>query len=209
MGRIAGVTAQETRERLITAAAGCFADNGYEGTRVSEIAAAAGVSNGALYAHFESKADLLVAAVHARAPRELATMFLADPEHTLLDLLVTIGAGLPRRDRGRSSLVVEALVAARRDKDVRQQMRARLGEQSDWLEGLVVDAQADGEVDPALSPEAIARLCLVVVLGSALVSDPPADEDAWATLVSRVVDAIRPRPLPGRRTDPASPGSTS
>lgn len=35
---------------------------GYDGTRVADIAAAAGVSNGALYAHFGSKTDLLSAA---------------------------------------------------------------------------------------------------------------------------------------------------
>ena len=55
MGRIAGVTAAETRERLLRAAADVFAGQGFEGTRVARIAAAAGVSNGALYAHFASK----------------------------------------------------------------------------------------------------------------------------------------------------------
>ncbi len=179
VGRIAGVTADQTRERLISAAATCFADKGYEGTRVSEIAAAAGVSNGALYAHFEGKADL-------------ATMFLADPDHSLLDLLVTIGSGLPRRDHRSTALVVEALVASRRDADVRRLMRTRLGEQSSWVAGLVREAQAAGEVDETLSPEAIARLCMVVVLGSALVPDRPSDEDAWTALVSRVANAIRP-----------------
>jgi AcrR family transcriptional regulator len=192
VGRIAGVTADQTRERLISAAATCFADKGYEGTRVSEIAAAAGVSNGALYAHFEGKADLLVSAIRDRAPHELATMFLADPDHSLLDLLVTIGSGLPRRDHRSTALVVEALVASRRDADVRRLMRTRLGEQSSWVAGLVREAQAAGEVDETLSPEAIARLCMVVVLGSALVPDRPSDEDAWTALVSRVANAIRP-----------------
>jgi len=50
MGRIAGVTATETRERLLRAAAEVFAERGYDGTRVADIAAAAGVSNGAMYA---------------------------------------------------------------------------------------------------------------------------------------------------------------
>jgi ferredoxin len=54
MGRIAGVTATDTRERLLRAAADVFAERGYDGTRVADIAAAAGVSNGALYTHFDS-----------------------------------------------------------------------------------------------------------------------------------------------------------
>jgi AcrR family transcriptional regulator len=50
MGRIAGVTAAETRERLLLAAADVFARRGYDGTRVADIAVAADVSSGALYA---------------------------------------------------------------------------------------------------------------------------------------------------------------
>jgi len=49
MGRIAGVTGAETRARLLRAAADVFAERGYDGTRVTEISAAAGVSNGAMY----------------------------------------------------------------------------------------------------------------------------------------------------------------
>ena len=52
MGRVAGVTPAETRTRLLRAAADASAVRGYDGTRVADIAAAAGVSNSALYAHF-------------------------------------------------------------------------------------------------------------------------------------------------------------
>src|SRR6202451_1756220 len=48
MGRIAGVTAAEPRERLLGAAAEIFAERGYDGTRVADIAAAAGGRNRAL-----------------------------------------------------------------------------------------------------------------------------------------------------------------
>ncbi len=57
----------ETRQRLLAAAAAVFAERGYDGTRVADIASAAGVSNGALYAHFGSKAELLVAALRPTA----------------------------------------------------------------------------------------------------------------------------------------------
>jgi AcrR family transcriptional regulator len=69
VGRIAGVTAAETRRRLLRATAEVFAAHGYEGTRVADIVAAAGVSNGALYAHFGSKAELLAEALRTREPR--------------------------------------------------------------------------------------------------------------------------------------------
>ena len=46
---------EETRSRILKAAEGCFALSGYDGTTVSQICEAAGVSKGALYHHFDSK----------------------------------------------------------------------------------------------------------------------------------------------------------
>src|SRR5580700_2247094 len=114
MGRIAGVAATETRERLLRAAADVFAERGYDGTRVADIAAAAGVSNGALYAHFGSKADLLVAALRAHGKRVLSDLLAADPGRPVTDLLLQVGRSLPRRQDSRGYLVVEALIAAGR-----------------------------------------------------------------------------------------------
>ena len=76
---------------LLRAAADVFAERGYDGTRVADIAAAAGVSNGALYSHFASKADLLVAALRTHGRRVLAEMFAADPSQSVTDLLLVIG----------------------------------------------------------------------------------------------------------------------
>ncbi len=43
---------------MLDATLRCFADRGYAGTRVKEIAAVAGVSDGALYRHFRSKEEI-------------------------------------------------------------------------------------------------------------------------------------------------------
>ena len=192
MGRIAGVTAAETRERLLRAAADVFAERGYDGTRVADIAAAAGVSNGALYAHFASKADLLVAALRAHGRNLLADMFAAGPDRPVVELLLAVGRWLPRRRDARGYLIVEALVAARRDEDVARPMHEYVGERADWLAGLMRLAQAGGELDPALSPAALAHFCLLLAMGSALVTPDlhAIDEDQWAALLTRVARAL-------------------
>ncbi|MGI5270233.1 TetR family transcriptional regulator [Nonomuraea sp. CA-218870] len=194
MGRIAGVTAAETRDRLLRAAADVFAERGYDGTRVADIAAAAGVSNGALYAHFGSKAELLVAALRAYARRLLADLFADDPDRSATGLLLAIGRQLPQRRDARGYLLVEALVTARRDTDVAGPTRDYVGERADWIAGLARVAQGDGELDPALSPEAVAHFCLLLALGSALV--PPdmhtVAEAEWAALLGRVVTGLAP-----------------
>ncbi|MPY56389.1 TetR/AcrR family transcriptional regulator [Streptomyces spongiae] len=50
---------QETRARLLSAAIECFATKGYHAASTRDIAKAAGISPTALYAHHESKEDLL------------------------------------------------------------------------------------------------------------------------------------------------------
>jgi AcrR family transcriptional regulator len=192
MGRIAGVTAAETRERLLQAAAEVFAARGYDGTRVADIAAAAGVSNGALYAHFSSKADLLDSALRTHGRRHLADTFAADPGRSITDLLLEIGRWLPRRRDAGGYLIVEALVAARHDADVALPMRHYMAERADWLGDLMRAAQAGGEIDPVLSPTALAHFCLLLAMGSALVTPDlhAVDDHEWATLLSRVVTAF-------------------
>ena len=194
MGRIAGVSAAQTRERLLRAAADAFAERGYDGTRVADIAAAAGVSNGALYAHFASKADLLADALRTHGRHLLADMFAAEPDRPVVELLLDVGRGLRHRLDARGYLIVEALVAARRDEDVARPMRDYSGEQADWLAGLVRVAQAGGELDPALSPDTLAHFCLVLAMGSALLTPDlhaVADQE-WAALLARVVVALAP-----------------
>ncbi len=194
MGRIAGITAAETRERLLRAAADAFAERGYDGVRVADIAAAAGVSNGAMYAHFASKGELLTSALRAHGRRLLADMLAADPGRPVTELLLAVGRRLPRRRDARGYLIVEALVAARRDDGVARPIRGYIGERADWLAGLIRVAQASGQLDPALSPDAVAHFCLLLAMGSALITPDlhTVGEQEWAALLSRVVRGLAP-----------------
>lgn len=56
----------ETRSQLLDAAAVSFAKDGYAGTSVSQIARAVGITSGAVYKHFSSKADLLITLIKER-----------------------------------------------------------------------------------------------------------------------------------------------
>jgi AcrR family transcriptional regulator len=192
MGRIAGVTAAEIRERLLRAAAEVFAQRGYDGTRVADIARTAGVSNAALYAHFGSKAELLVEALRAHGPRLLADVIRADPDRSITDVLLAVGRRLPRPPDARAYLIVEALIAARRDPDVARLMRTHLAERAAWLAELVRAGQLVGDLDPSISPDAVAHFCLLLAMGSALVPTNlhGVDPELWGHLLRRVVAAV-------------------
>src|SRR5690349_6312680 len=111
MGRSAGVTADETRSQLLDAAAGVFARHGYEGASIAEICSEAGLSSGAIYGHYGSKATLFGAVLDARAASVLERL-LGGGELSSVDvaeLFAALGAGLDRRDRSETALLVEAL----------------------------------------------------------------------------------------------------
>ncbi|WP_299193692.1 TetR/AcrR family transcriptional regulator [uncultured Erythrobacter sp.] len=59
-GRPAGGDARKTRSRIIAAAAKCFNSREYSETSIEQIAAEAGLTGPAIYAHFKSKDDLFI-----------------------------------------------------------------------------------------------------------------------------------------------------
>src|SRR5690348_5017866 len=91
-------TADSSRNRLIKATIDLVRTNGYASTRVEDVCAAAGVTKGSFFHHFESKEDLAIAA--ARAWGEAAVQLFADApymaERDPLDRL--LGYLLFRRD---------------------------------------------------------------------------------------------------------------
>jgi len=62
---------RSSRERLLEAAAKVFAERGYQAASVDEIAAAAGLSKGAVYWNFSSKDELFHALLEERIDRQI------------------------------------------------------------------------------------------------------------------------------------------
>ena len=86
-------------------------------------------------------------------------------------MLLAIGRRLRHRPDACGYLQVEALLAALRDEDVARPMRDYMGERADWLAQLIRGAQANGELDPDVSAEALAHFCVLLTMGAR--SSPP------------------------------------
>ncbi len=185
----------EIRAKLIDAAAEVFAEKGYDGAGVAEIAKRAGYTTGAIYGRFTGKAELLLAAIDAHSDSELDTLFNEHRfEGKVTDILTTVGSHLVTDETtANNALLLEAFVAARRDPEVRRLMQGLLDLRGDRLAELVTEAQATGAIDPSLDREAVVRFCHAVGFGFLLFRavdlDLP-DAGPWEDLIARLVDAL-------------------
>src|SRR5690349_12817469 len=84
--RAARAEKREARDELLGAALRVFAERGYGQAGVDEVAAAAGYSKGALYWHFSSKEDLLLALIEERI------------DAPLREMVALLGSAPPERD---------------------------------------------------------------------------------------------------------------
>ena len=185
------------RDRLIAAAAEVFAEKGYDGAGVAQIAKRAGYTTGAIYGRFSGKAELLLAAVEAHSDMELDVLFNEHRfEGKVTDILTTVGSHLveAKFDSGQA-LLLEAVVAARRDPEVRRLMQERLDLRRDRLADLIEEAKATGAVDPELDTEALVRFCHAVGFGFLIFRSVELDlpEVApWEQLIARLVESLDP-----------------
>ena len=84
-----------TRAAVLAAARDRFVAQGYEGTTIRDIAAAAGVGVGTVHVHFTDKPTLLLACFRDQIADAVARgMASLDPEAPLLDQLVHLGGVL-------------------------------------------------------------------------------------------------------------------
>ena len=187
-----------TRERLIAAAIEVFAEQGYESARLQDIARAAGLTTGAIYANYRGKAELLFDAIGARAGAELDGLLQGTTDVGARAVLERLGDRLPEPRPANPSLLVDAIAAARRDDDLAALLRARLGKREAMLAGVVARAKDDGTVTDEISTDAFARFCTMLATGALVLRglgiEQP-DPDDWHALVARLLDALAPEEM--------------
>lgn len=100
MARPKASDARDTRAEILSAALDLFAERGFHGTSLRDIARAVGIREGAVYHHFESK-DALFEAVLSEGEREAAArceeLVAAVDEHALPESLERLTIALLER----------------------------------------------------------------------------------------------------------------
>jgi AcrR family transcriptional regulator len=153
-------TPPKKREReIIDAAAEIFHRNGYADTSVQDVAESVGILKGSLYYYIDSKEDLLyrvLLEVHEDAQGILESI-LALPDVTPLERI----AAYVRRHVEYNVHNVTKVAVYYHDFDLlsadrRDVIRKHRREYENFLENLIREAQAAGEVDETADPRALA-----------------------------------------------------
>jgi AcrR family transcriptional regulator len=110
---------EATRRSLLAAATVVFAEHGFHGASLDQVARAAGFTKGAVYSNFESKDDLFLALLEERAQQEMAALRRAvdrssvPPEHRLSDFLAFFDDDRPGESAWRALYLEFCLYALR------------------------------------------------------------------------------------------------
>ena len=153
------------KERVERAAVELFAAHGVDGVSIADIAAAAGVAQGALYRHYRGKDELatqLFANAYLRTGAELAAIRAAEPRFTArIDAMVAHFCALYDRD---AALFRFMLIA-------QHEVLPRVADTGPTpvavIEAAITDAVAAGEIERIAAPEGAAAI-MGIVLQTAL-----------------------------------------
>ena len=165
------IRAQETRAAIIRGAAAAFEQRGYGSTSLAQVSAAAGVTKGALYFHFDSKEALAVAIIEAQHTESVgAGRALLDNDVPGLRALVSMSYELARQLR--DDLIVSAGV--RLTIEAVNFTTPVSAPYLDWMiacEEFLRRGIADGDVLPTVDVRAAARFFTAAFTGVQVVSD--------------------------------------
>lgn len=192
-----GRGSDDTARRLVDAAAAVFAEKGYDGAGVAEIARRAGLTTGAIYSRYSGKAELLAAAVQASVPAQIEQLFAETRQSGRVDeLLRVVGHQLvtcePAPHHG---LLLEAVVAARRDPEVAAVVHEALQARRDRWRATIEAGKARGGLTDEVDTDALVHFAQAVGLGflvyEAIGIDNP-DPEPWQSLIAHLVDSLTP-----------------
>ena len=175
------------RKEILDAAAACFTRRGFHQTTMQDICEESNLSPGAVYRYFRSKEEI-IAAMCARGQNEDAdlirnAMTQGDTMEALDEMARLFLLNLQNSEQ--CILSIELAAEARRNPVVNESIRRTREGIRAPLTAFVRLAQARGDFDPSLDPEAVATVMSSMYLGLLvqLLAEPELDTAAYTDVV--------------------------
>ncbi len=184
---------EDRREQILEAAIRVFSQKGFAGATNKDVAREAGITPGLIYHYFESKEDLLRAAIEAYSPRRLLRSFPPEmvelPPETMLRSLVQQILSIAE-DEHFVRLIRIYLPEVIRDPQVAPAGLSTIQEVVKFLEKALAAKMESGELlqtDPALAAQLIIGSVMDIILRRHIVHDPLAMQYSQEQIVDGIV----------------------
>ncbi len=190
---------QDTVARLTDAAIDVISKNGWDGAGIIEIARRAGLSNGAIYANFSNRNELLGAAVERHM--NALVDFLGSYERSSRsewDALIGLVRHIPKANakgctlpRGVLSdqLFAEAFAASSRNARLMTVVKRYMDVAAEQYTSFSGNALTEKGLDHVIDARALAWLICACLVGARLlhlIDHPAPDADQWEHLIDRL-----------------------
>jgi AcrR family transcriptional regulator len=182
------------RQQIIDAAYRCFARNGFHQSTMRDIYEEAKLSAGAVYHYFPSKDAIIQASFEFDYQRSLdlfATAIASDDSLTALRELVSFFLrGLEEAaELGAGRVNVQGWGEALINPPLRETIQRVIGDYLSALSQIIRKAQAEGQLDTALDPDALGRILLSVYYGFELQKalEPNVEMAAYAAAIDALL----------------------
>jgi AcrR family transcriptional regulator len=158
------------RERIIDAAAEVVRREGLAGSTMESIAREIGVSKGALYLYFPSKAQLLVAILGRYRDEVMARLELAVEKGDVAEEIATAVENL-LRDRLNPSVWAHVAADSWSDPEVREALLTDQREDREHVRQFLQRLEQRGRISPIRDPVVAADALMLVLAGAVMLSD--------------------------------------
>lgn len=202
-----GTANADTKTRILEAAARVFAEQGYAGTTLDDVAADAGMTKGAVYWHFAGKSDLYLALCEKSMdqqlqgfPKEAESMLGGSDPQGALGAWLSAQLAACAGDRDKPMLFFE-FIASSRDPAIRDQLRRTFAGIYEQTGAAIREIQDRGLLAKDVDPAALAVLFNAMVNGlvmSWLIDPDSVPLNQFAPDLSRILwDGLAPKASSG------------
>jgi AcrR family transcriptional regulator len=193
--RLVGTSAEtSTSDRILRSATQLFATLGFANTSMPAIAKLSGITQGAIYRHFESKAELLLAVVRHTLQALPTDVWMLEPAKVdATDLPEFVANYVSPGHKLIRQLSLEIHYAASREETAYELLRKVNEEAAQAIRRSIVAAQNSGDFDPTINANFTARFFLVMIMGLSHMDTLEPDligDSAWHNFILERLSAL-------------------
>ncbi|MGB5199602.1 MAG: TetR/AcrR family transcriptional regulator [Sedimenticolaceae bacterium] len=184
------------RDEVLGRATEVFWEHGYCDTSVSQLVEATRLKPGSLYAAFESKEGLFLAALdqYAQRSRQRLLAVLAEAPDPLqgVERVFEQLAESSRREAQRGCLLVNSVLeVGRLNPTVQARARAHLADIEALLREALEQARANGQLAIGKSPESLAKFLMTTIWGLRVLGGTGADRESAQLVIAEALSLLR------------------